>query len=317
VGRFSFETEVKPTKVSAGEPVALTIRIDGEGNLENISAPQFIAGDDFKVYEPRLVSKDIDANRGIGRNTFEQVLIPRSDKVTNLPALTFSYFDPTKAAYDTITRGPFPLDVRASSNAAAKLLQAVPTQPEANTIILGTDIVYLKPAPGHWTHAKDRPWYLHRIFLASQLVPVLVVGLIFLSVMRREKLAGDVALARRHQAPRSARVGLRKVENALSAGDQKAFFEAVWETLASYFGNRLNLSPGEVTSDVVIGALIAGKLDPGLTEQARDLFSYCEKERFGYGQPKTMTLSAQDKKIDADLLNRLNHLLKECERIRL
>ena len=317
VGRFSFETQVKPTELSAGEPVTLTVQIVGEGNLENISAPQFIAGDDFKVYEPRLVSKDIDSNRGIGRKTFEQVLIPRSDKVKTLPALTFSYFDPTKAAYDTITRGPFPLVVHASSNATAKMLQAVPTQPEANTIILGTDIVYLKPAPSHWTHAKDRPWYLHHIFLASQLLPALVVGLIFLSVMRREKLAADVALARRHQAPRSARVGLRKAEDALSADNQKVFFEAVWETLASYFGNRLNLSPGEITSDVVIGALIAGKLDPALTEQVRDLFSYCEKERFSYGQTKTMALSAQDKKIDADLLNRLNHLLKECERIRL
>ena len=317
VGRFSFETQVQPTELSAGEPLTLTVQIAGEGNLENISAPQFIAGDDFKVYEPRLVSKEIDSNRGMGRKTFEQVLIPRSDKIKMLPALTFSYFDPTKAAYDTITRGPFPLVVHASSNATAKLLQALPTQPEASMIILGTDIVYLKPAPSHWTLAKDRPWYLHRVFLVSQLIPVLVVGLIFLSVMHREKLAGNIALARRRQAPRSARVGLRKAENALSADDPKAFFEAVWETLASYFGNRLNLSPGEVTSDAVIGALIAGKLDPELTEQAKDLFSYCEKERFGYGQAKTMALSTQDKKIDADLLNRLNHLLKECERIRL
>ena len=125
--------------------------------MENISAPQFIAGDDFKVYEPRLVSKDIDSNRGIGRKTFEQVLIPRSDKIKTLPALAFSYFDPTKAAYETITRGPYPLVVRASSNATAKMLQAVPTQPEAGTIILGTDIVYLKPAPSHWTQAEDRP----------------------------------------------------------------------------------------------------------------------------------------------------------------
>ena len=317
VGRFSFETQVKPTELSAGDPVTLTVQIVGEGNMDNISAPQIIAGDNFKVYEPRLVSKDIDSSRGIGRKTFEQVLIPRSDKVKALPALTFSYFDPTQAAYDTITRGPYPLVVHASSNATAKLLQAVPTQPEASTIILGTDIVYLKPAPGHWTKAGDRPWYLHPFFLALQVLPVLAVGLIFLSVMHREKLAGDVALARRHQAPRSARVGLHKAENALSARDQKAFVEAVWETLASYFGNRLNLSPGEVTSEAVLGALIAGKLDPAYKEQVRDLFSYCEKGRFGYGESKTMPLSAQDKTVCSDILNRLNRILKECERIRL
>ena len=317
VGKFKFEVQVKPTDLNAGDPVTLTVQIEGEGNLENISAPQFIAGDDFKVYEPRLVSKDVGANRGGGRKTFEQVLIPRSEKVNMLPALMFSYFDPAKGAYDTITRGPYPLVIHPSSNAIARMLQAVPAQPEASTIILGTDIVYLKPAPTHWTQAGDRPWYLHRIFLASQLIPLLAIGLIFFSVTRREQLAGDIALARRHQAPRSARVGLRKAENALSAGDQKAFYEAVWETLASYFGNRLNLSPGEVTGDAVLGALVKGGLNPATLDQVREIFSLCEQERFGYGQSRTASITDQDKKARSDLLSHLNHALKECERIRL
>jgi hypothetical protein len=312
VGKFSFETQVKPTDLNAGDPVTLTVQITGEGNLENISAPQFIAGDDFKVYEPRLVSKDVDSNRGVGRKTFEQVLIPRSEKVKMLPALMFSYFDPAKEAYDTITRGPYPLVIHPSSNAVARMLQAVPTQPEASTIILGTDIVYLKPAPTRWTRVGDRPWYLHHIFLASQLMPLLAVGLILFSVMRREQLAGDVALARRHQAPRSARIGLRKAENALSEGDRKVFYEAVWETLASYFGNRLNLSPGELAMETVLYALNRAKANAADIDRIRALFERCERERFGVISPDAVH-EAQN----YGILKELNQVLRKCERIRL
>jgi hypothetical protein len=312
VGKFGFDAQVKPTDLNAGDPVTLTVQIVGEGNLENISAPQLIAGDDFKVYEPRLVSKDVDSNRGLGRKTFEQVLIPRSEKVKMLPALMFSYFDPDKEAYDTITRGPYPLVIHPSSNAIARMLQAVPTQPEANTVILGTDIVYLKPAPTRWMQAGERPWYLHRVFLASQLIPLLAVGLIFFSVMRREQLAGDVALARRHQAPRSARVGLRKAENALSSRDRKVFYEAVWETLASYFGNRLNLSPGELAMETVLHALNRAKAGATDIDRVRALFERCERERFGVITPDTAHETH-----DYGILKELNQVLRKCERIRL
>ena len=312
VGKFAFEAQVKPTELNAGDPVTLTVQIIGEGNLENISAPQLIAGDDFKVYDPRLVAKDIDASRGLGRKTFEQVLIPRSEKVKMLPALMFSYFDPDKEAYDTITRGPYPLVIHPSSNATARMLQAVPAQPEASTIILGTDIVYLKPAPTRWTQIGERPWYLHRAFLASQLIPLLAVGLIFLSVARREQLAGDVALARRHQAPRSARVGLQKAEKALSSGERSAFYEAVWETLASYFGNRLNLSPGELAVETVLHAMNRAKAETADIDRVRALFERCERERFGVVSSDTVH---EDQ--DHGILEELNKVLRKCERIRL
>lgn len=312
VGRFAFEAQAKPTELNAGDPITLTVQIVGEGNLENISAPQLVAGDDFKVYEPRLVSKDVDPNRGVGRKTFEQVLIPRSEKVTMLPALAFSYFDPARESYDTITRGPYPLVVRASSNATARMLQAVPAQPEANTIILGTDIVYLKPAPAHWTKMGSTPWYARRAFLLLQLVPVLALGVLFASVRHRQRLAGDIAFARRQQAPKSARAAIRKAEQAIERKDRSAFYEAVWEALASYFGNRLNLTAGELAAETVLFALNRARMSESDVAQVRSLFERCERERFGIVSPDAVH-EAQEHGI----LDELSQVLRKCERLRL
>ncbi|MFH0952764.1 MAG: BatD family protein [Verrucomicrobiota bacterium] len=316
VGRFSFDTQVKPTELSAGDPITLTMQISGEGNLENLSAPQVLAGDNFKVYEPRLASKNIDESQAAGTKVFEQVVIPRSQEVTNLPALTFAYFDPSKGAYETVTRGPFALTVHPSSNAAAKMIQAPANLPEARTILLGTDIVYLKPAPARWTHVTERAWYDRPLFLALQLVPAMATAFLFLSVRRRERLARDVALARRQRAPRTARAAVKKAEAAIARSERQAFFEAVWEALASYFGDRLNLSPGEVTGDAVMDALIQARMDDSARDQVRQLFETCERERFGQAGGAAVMTPA-DKAASAELLAVLNRVLRSCERIRL
>lgn len=312
VGQFSFDVELKPREVSAGDPVTLSLQISGEGNLENVSAPQVVAGDAFKVYEPRLVSKNVDGARATGTKLFEQVLIPRSTQATNLPALAFSYFDPAKAAYETVRRGPFALVVHPSSNVAAKLIQAASAAPEASAALLGTDIVYLKPAPARWLRAGSPLWYQRPLFLALQAVPALATALLFVIVRRRTRLASDVALARRQRAPRSARAAIRKAEAALAKSDRRAFFEAAWDALASYFGDRLNLAPGELGSDAVLHALRRARLAPAELERVRILFERCERERFGIAGDEAVHETHL-----RGILNELNGVLRQCERLRL
>ncbi len=150
------------------------------------------------------------------------------------------------------------------------------------------------------------------MFLAAQLLPAAVLGLLFLAVMRREQLAGDIALARRHQAPRTARTGLRKAERAISRGDRKAFYEAIWETLSSYFGHRLNLAPGELSTEVVLSALNHAHMNASDTECIRVLFERCERARFGDVGADTVH-EAQERGI----LEELNQVLRKCERLKL
>lgn len=315
VGQFAFEVEAKPTDLNVGDPITLTMQISGAGNIESITAPQVLAGDDFKAYEVRLSAKDINENAAAGRKVFEQVLIPKSDKIRELPALTFTYFDTERHAYQTITRGPFPLTLHASSNATAKLVQTPAFSPEAKRLILGTDIVYLKPAPARWTRQADQFWFAKTGFLVGQIIPAMLLAFAIFSSKRRNELERDTAKARRQRAPKSARLGLSKAEQALSRKDRTVFFEAVWEALSSYFGDRLNLSPGEVSGEHVIGVFKSRGLKPEYLEDIRLLIETCEHERFSGSTSALMT--AEEKTHCADLLVKIARLLKACEGIRL
>lgn len=315
VGRFAFDAQVKPTEVSAGDPVTLSLQLAGVGNLENAQPPRVADGPAFKTYEAKLVSKQISEAEGAGRKLFEQVLIPRSENVTEVPALAFSYFDPTEGAYKTLTRGPFPLVVHPASNAAARLVQAPADETGARTMLLGTDIVYLKPAPTRWRRTAEPRFYATKGFLALQLVPILAMATVLVSVRRRETLARDVARARRQRAPRSARAGIRLAEQALKAGDRRAFYDALAQALAAYFGDRLNLSPGEVTPDIVLRALERGGLEASKLDALHELFGKCEEARFAGAAAFKVGADEADRL--ASELNELHWILKACERTRL
>jgi len=312
VGRFAFDVQVKPTEVSAGEPVTLSMQIGGVGNIENISPPAIAAGPDFRLYEPRQVSRDIDGARSGGRVLYEQVVIPRSDTNAQLPALSFSYFDPELGRYETVTRGPFDLVVHPATNGAGRVIQAAADVPEARTMILGSDIVYLKPPPPRWPRPGNAP-SIRAVFWGVQAVPALAVLGLFLAARRREQMSRDVARARRARAPRSARPALHRAEKALAGDRRGEFVDALQEALAAYLGNRLNLPAGAVTPDVIMARLEKSALPADGIARARDLLAFCERERYGQGSGHV----EGDRALLAARLEGLRGILKACERVRL
>ena len=317
VGSFAFDAFAKPSELAVGEPLTLTLRVSGIGNIDSITSPSIAAGDGFKMYEPKLVQSDVNPSQSEGLKVFEHVMIPRSTNVTEIPAVTFSFFDPSEKAYRTLPRGPFTLKVSAASNTTARMIQSSGS-PIASAVTLGTDIVYLKPAPRRWRHVATRPWYTGSFFLALQSLPPLVTALVFLVTRRRQELERDVAKARRHRAPKVARHALRRAEHALRAGQRRQFFEAMWETLVAYFGNRLNLSPGELTLEAVLVAMEAASAPASLKSDVQMIFSSCDVERFGTSAPDEGSGTGPEEQQQLrDLLDRLYRTLRAAERVRL
>ena len=202
------------------------------------------------MYEPKLAKQEMAKDQSQGLKAFEQVIIPRSEQASELPSLRFSYFDPVNKKYTTLTRGPFPLQVIAAPDSGLRTVESTQAPWNATTRPLGRDIVYLKDAPEAWSLKGQASWYTAPTFVAVQAIPLLLLGIVSLLARRRDTLADDVAKARRLHAPKSAREGLRRARTALSKNDKKDFYEALWDALASYFGDRLNLGPGDVTQDI-------------------------------------------------------------------
>lgn len=313
VGRYTFDVQVQPTELRVGDPVTITMRVTGDGNMDTVSPPAMVLGPAFKSYDAKLLQQDPAA----GQKTFEMVVIPKSPDASELPPLSFSYFDPQRRAYETIVRGPFALTVKPASAEAALVVQGTPRPSIVIPESLGSDIIYLQPAPRRWTNLNARPWYRHPALLCAQVIPAFALAAIFLVARRRDELARDHAKARRQEAPRSARAALVRAEHVLKHGTAHEFLEAVWLVLVTYFANRFNLAPGQVTRDEVCLRLHRSGLAPAHLEDLRTVFDVCEDERFAATWSGGQALTDQTRKLWTERLDRISEILRACERLKL
>lgn len=315
VGSFTFSAAVTPAAAVEGEPVTLTMDIRGSGNIDSVAAPPVRAGDSFKAYEPKLLKKEISEDRSRGRMVFEQILVPRSTTSTSLPAVVFSYFDPSAKAYRKLSGGPFRLTVAPSARPGAKIVEAPPSGQAAKKLTLRSDIAPLKPEPRDWSR---RPAWSRRVplwFVALQIVPLGVVVALFFAARRRDELARDVVKARRQLAPDAARSGIGAAEKALREGDPAAFQEALWQALCRYFGHCLNLLPGEISGEAVIARLSQAGIAPRDAARLGEIFRLSEQARFAPRSRTSGPLSEEERQRLSALLEEFNGLMQACDRI--
>ncbi len=281
VGKFQFHAQVQETVVRPGDPVTLTLRIEGEGNLDSAGVPAVAESERFRVYPPRTTHSDIDATGYRGWKHFEQVVIPRTPESSEIPPLEFSFFNPDTGRYQTITRGPLKLNLQAADEMAQRMVRADDAAADRSARIVGEDIRYLKAAPVRWNHTGGIPWFATRTFWGAQIVPLMAGLVIMLLGRHRGKLNADAALARRYRAPRRARRGLHRAQTAAKHNDVDGFYNALWTALSGYFGDRLNLASGDITAGNLIAAMRRQGLDETNLKRLERIVAACEQYRFG------------------------------------
>jgi hypothetical protein len=314
VGTFEFRAATRPAAVAEGEPVTLTMEIRGRGNIESVAPPRLEAGERFKVYEPKLLTREISEDRHQGRLVFEQVLVPDSVSSDPLPPVVFSYFDPAQRAYRRVADGPFPLRVTPSAQPGRAASRAPAGASEPKRVAAGSGILPLKPEPHDWAGLQARSWFASPWFLLLQLVPLGIVAALFFGRRRREERARAPAKARRQIAPKTARVGIGEVEEALRQRDPGRFSEALWKALSTYFCHRLNLLPGEISGQLVTGRLSQEGVDPKVVARLGEIFELSERERFARPPGTAAHLAAGEEQRLAALLAELDSLLQACEK---
>ena len=320
VGEYTFDMKAQPRSLTAGDPITITMRLTGRGNVDAITAPALDLGADFKLYDSRLAKKELNDSRTYGWKVFEQVVIPVNDETEAIPPVRFSYFHPEKESYQTIERGPFELEIHPNTAALTRVVQAAPGlagDGSAQVEVIDEDIVYLKSEPGGWIEAARAPWFRRTMFVAPQFAPPVLVLAVALLVRRRRSLAADQARFRRLRSSRTGTSGLRQVQAALEAKDNPAFFEALWNALAAYFGDRLNLAPGEVSQDAVAKSFSRSGMDEEGVQRIRQVFDLCEQARFGLGFAENPEMSDSDERNAAVMLEKLQNVIKQCESIRM
>lgn len=112
VGTLSIKTSLAgPAEVSVGDPLKVRIEISGKGEFETLQLPDFCCQPGFSG-QFRLSDLPPEVETGEDKKTFFVEFFPLSGFLKNFPPVFFSFFDPSKNAYQTLQSDPIPIDVR-------------------------------------------------------------------------------------------------------------------------------------------------------------------------------------------------------------
>lgn len=187
VGDFTISASLNEAEVRVGDPLAVDVMIEGQGNFDAIEAPKLSPPTGWKVYPPKRYNVDTGdpntadlINRKLG---FNQILVP--EKVAaEVPPFEFSFFSPRTKQYVTLRSQPLPVTILPSANPVAQAANATSTSspvapanpvtpaPEADI----TDILMPVPAAPRWAVASVPLLSDPRYLIANAVLALIFVG---------------------------------------------------------------------------------------------------------------------------------------------
>jgi hypothetical protein len=253
VGQFDVESSATPTRINAGDPITLTLRVSGKGNFDRVSSDMLAADSHWKTYSTKSQFQPVDSDGFQGIKTFDQPVIPSDSGVTSIPSLSFSYFDPETGHYVTRTTSSIAIAVNGASgsptgNSAASVATtpaASATSPTPQPPSPGTDLVPNKLESGSFVGSLQpvfvRPW-----FIAAQALPLLAL-LAALGFIRRQKQISHPERARATAVQQAIRQQVDAMDEAIKNRQTEAFFIHARSALQQRLGQRWNLLPETIT----------------------------------------------------------------------
>ncbi|NOS72248.1 MAG: protein BatD [Verrucomicrobia bacterium] len=278
IGNFTMTASIGPTNVAAGDPITVRVQISGRGALDAINLKTEDSWHDFKSYPPTSKVEVTDQFGLQGRKTFEQIVSPENTDIKELPAFSFSYFDPDAKSYRTLTHPATRLIVRPGGTAVAPVIAANKNSREESPQAQ-IDIVPIKQRPGTLVD-NTTPLAAQTWFIALNAVPVLAFIGAFAWRRSADSLANNPRLRRRRQVEQTMRNGLVELRQLAGANKSDDFFALLFRLLQEQLGERLDC-PATAITEAVIDEKLRSDAVPETTRGAlHELFQSCNLARY-------------------------------------
>jgi len=279
IGSFTLQTKAHPTDVKPGDPITLTMTISGSGNFDRVQSPVFTANPkDWKIYPPSRGKLGDTDKVDQQHKTFEQAIIPLHGKITDIPGVCFSFFDPEKARYITLHSSAIALNIQPGEDRQTAMTgipqpglskDAEKNPPEKSTTRQdrqpGLALAPQRNELGSCTRTVhflyQNKWF--QIFIASSAVLLAVLFTLLWVQRRRDTNQEAMEQARLDRHLTSL---LNQARQALESDESNRFFLLLRQAIQEYFGHRWQCEARAITAADIVSRL---GMDTALTKALR------------------------------------------------
>jgi hypothetical protein len=280
VGNYKIHASLDKLSCKTDEGATLTVQIDGVGSIKTLPEPTINFPADIQKYDPEA-SEDIRRNQAriSGTKTFKYVIIPRAQGVQTIPPILFSFFDPERKQYSTVSTAPLRLTVEKGTGVSSTP-SGIAVASKHGVESVATDIAFAKTHPGNFVSDLSLP-HQNAGFWFYSLSPWVILSAVVL-VGRRRELKGEVHLKKKaalRHALRSLQAAEKAAKSAKPSGVVKEVASIVENLLVAALG------PGAMakTSSELAELWNSTGLEPALLDRILDVQRSCDHARFAAG----------------------------------
>ena len=270
VGKFKVNTEVKSKNFKTYEAATYSYTISGSGNIKYLKAPDINFPSQFDVYDPQNdVNAKVSGQSVSGSNKFEYTFIPQYVGDYDIPASTFTYFDPTSAKYVNIEVPATPISV---AKGIAVSSDAVVSK---DLEIKNKDILHIKT--NNLNLKKEHKLYLNSFtYWLWYILPLIAVLGLMWYYRKTIKERSNIQLLKNRRANKVAKKRLKQAQVFLKANDNNRFYSEILKALWGYLSDKLSIPVSELNKENISTELQSFGADENTITDLLSILDKCE-----------------------------------------
>jgi hypothetical protein len=267
--------------VMVGEPINLTVELNGRGNMKTVAPPRLEGMESFKVYESGSHSDVFKKGYVVtGRKKYSYVVIPKFKGQHTIPAVNMTYFDPVKKKYLVTQSHPVHLDVQPGAKEEGRKIIYAGAGDEFE--VISQDIRFIHPVPAVLS-VSSGVFPNGRTLLALHALPLFAVIFSLAVERRRRRFRENISLARSSRALRDAEKKIGAARKMLQSGKIEDGFAGVSGALSGYFSDKMNAASAGLTAEAVETFLEGKGVDDDTVATVKRIIGACDAARFAAG----------------------------------
>lgn len=288
VGNFDFNVIPSKTDLKAGESLQSKIEISGKGNLKLFDLPKLKLPNSVEVYDPEFKSNVSTSISGMqGKVADNYTVVPQYKGKFQIPAISFSFFDPKLEKYVTLTSQEHIINVyEGPTNNNEDVADSDQIQKQA---VAGTDssFKFLKLNPD-LQPVDSTAFFGSTAFYILLFGPLFFIPLFIVIGKKKKALEADIEGNKRRKANRLAKKYLSEAKKNL--GHKEAFYEAMERALHNYLKAKLKIETSDFSKEKITQLLTSKGADSTSVTSFIALLNSCELARYTPTSNVTMQL---------------------------
>jgi len=303
VGDFEFTVAANKNVLKANDAAQITVQVSGSGNLKLFEIPKIITPSELEVYTPEHnenVATSLSGLRGSVSDTY--TVVPQFKGKYKIPAVVFSYFNPSEEKYISINIDPIIVEVTEgkelpAANADTSLVIKQPVVINDNNFRFIAIRTEFQPKQKKEFLNSNQFWLL-------LLLPFLAIPIGIFIGQKRAKRAGDIFGNKIRKADRLARKYLSEAKKQL--GNHEAFYVALEKALHNFLKAKLHVETSDISKEKISEILQQKSVDKSTINEFLEVLKDCDFARY---TPTTSVMMKQEFEKAKEVITKIDKYL--------